>query len=344
MCFILGAALLGSAVIGAAGSMSAASTQAGAAENAANIQQGMFNTVTGNEAPWVHGGQAANSYLNYLMGVPGYQNYNTAGATTSPTTASGTSGANPTGGGQGVASGGFGSLLSPFTTAQFQQYSPMFNFQQQQGIQGTLNQDTSGSGALSGAAQKDLMSFNQNLANTAFPAAFNIWNTQQGNIYQRLAQISQTGQAAGTNQASGASAFGSSIGTQVANAGTAQAGGIVGATNSIGSALPWLMNGSSGSASNLFGGGTSLSSLGIASGADTGPTGYALTGSDRRLKMDIERIGEMPSGLPKYRYRYVFAPESVYIGVMADEAEQMFPEAVSTDASGFKMVDYSRIH
>lgn len=71
-------------------------------------------------------------------------------------------------------------------------------------------------------------------------------------------------------------------------------------------------------------------------------TGLQLFGmfSDRRLKSDIQRIGEMPSGLPVYSYIIFGEPQ---VGVMADEAEQLFPEAVMTHSSGFKMVDYARI-
>jgi hypothetical protein len=65
--------------------------------------------------------------------------------------------------------------------------------------------------------------------------------------------------------------------------------------------------------------------------------------SDRRLKRDIKRIGEMPSGLPVYSYRYIWSDEP-QIGVMAQEALGMIPDAVLTHPSGFLMVDYSRIH
>lgn len=71
-------------------------------------------------------------------------------------------------------------------------------------------------------------------------------------------------------------------------------------------------------------------------------TGLQLFGmfSDRRLKSNIERIGELASGLPVYSYVIFGEPQ---IGVMADEAEQLFPEAVTMHASGYKMVDYARI-
>jgi hypothetical protein len=52
------------------------------------------------------------------------------------------------------------------------------------------------------------------------------------------------------------------------------------------------------------------------------PTEYI---SDRRLKTNITRIGALPSGLPVYRYNYIWSAET-YIGVMAQEALQFFPE------------------
>jgi len=63
--------------------------------------------------------------------------------------------------------------------------------------------------------------------------------------------------------------------------------------------------------------------------------------SDRRLKRDIERVGALPSGLPVYRYRYLWS-DAPQIGVMADEAREMFPGAVA-EFDGFLAVDYSRI-
>jgi hypothetical protein len=65
--------------------------------------------------------------------------------------------------------------------------------------------------------------------------------------------------------------------------------------------------------------------------------------SDIRLKRDIERVGELPSGLPVYDFRYLWSDEP-YRGVMAHEAAEIFPAAVSAHESGYLMVDYSRIN
>lgn len=233
MSAVAAAVIAGGAVVAAGvsayGANQAAQTQAGAAQNAQNIQQGMFNTTLANEAPFLQAGQQATGQLNYLLGI-GSPN-NTTGAT-----------------------GAFGSLNAPFTSDMMKQYSPAYQFQMQQGQQGVLNQDAGGAGALSGAALKDLTSFNQNYANTAFNNAFNQYNTQQTNTFNRLASIAQMGQGAASNQATGGSNFASSIGNSATNVGTALAGGQVGVANAISggvsSAAPWLGMYNSGSPSS----------------------------------------------------------------------------------------------
>lgn len=66
--------------------------------------------------------------------------------------------------------------------------------------------------------------------------------------------------------------------------------------------------------------------------------------SDIRLKQNIKQISELPSGLGWYRYEYTYAPGEVQYGVMAQEAREVFPEAIHEDADGFLRVDYSKIH
>lgn len=61
--------------------------------------------------------------------------------------------------------------------------------------------------------------------------------------------------------------------------------------------------------------------------------------SDRRLKRNIERIGTAPNGLGIYSYQYE-GIRMPMVGFMADEVEKIHPEAVTTHASGYKMVRY----
>jgi hypothetical protein len=77
--------------------------------------------------------------------------------------------------------------------------------------------------------------------------------------------------------------------------------------------------------------------MGLGGAAMMAPVG---TFSDRRLKSNIERVGTHPIGIGIYEYDIFDRRER---GVMADEVESVKPEAVSTHASGFKMVDYSQL-
>lgn len=63
--------------------------------------------------------------------------------------------------------------------------------------------------------------------------------------------------------------------------------------------------------------------------------------SDRRLKRNVRRIGTHDLGIGIYSYDYVWGEPGV--GVMADELEEVLPEAVSVHPSGFKMVNYGML-
>ena len=84
---------------------------------------------------------------------------------------------------------------------------------------------------------------------------------------------------------------------------------------------------------NMMGGLLGLGKLGLSA---------ASMMSDRRLKRDIARIGALASGLPVYAFRYLWS-DVPQIGVMAQEALGLFPDAVSRHSSGYLMVDYGRI-
>ncbi len=243
-----GAGLIG-AGISANAAGNAADEQAQASQNALNISEGQFNTINQQESPYNQSGMGALGQLNYLLGT------GTPGATgaggTAPTASSSTAGQ-------------YGSLLTPFNTQNWQQLSPAYNFQMQQGQQNVLNSDAAGAGALSGSAQKDLINYNQGLANTSFNNAFNQYQTQQGNIFSRLSGIANLGQSAASQTAQSGTALAGQAAQSATNIGTAQAGGTVGAANAISgglssAALPWLVNGGGGSG---YGGG-SLSDAGI---------------------------------------------------------------------------------
>jgi hypothetical protein len=63
--------------------------------------------------------------------------------------------------------------------------------------------------------------------------------------------------------------------------------------------------------------------------------------SDRRLKTDIKKVGKTDSGLSVYTYKYK-GENKTHMGVMAQEVEEVFPEAV-TEIDGYKAVYYDLI-
>lgn len=62
--------------------------------------------------------------------------------------------------------------------------------------------------------------------------------------------------------------------------------------------------------------------------------------SDRRLKRDIRPLGRLDNGLALYRFRYLWS-EVEMVGVIAQEALEIAPDAVILSADGFYRVDYA---
>ena len=249
----IAAAIIGSSLIGAAGASSAADTQAAGAQQAAATQQQMFNTINQQEQPFIQGGYAANTRLRDLLGI-----------------------------GDNKGAAGYGSLTSNFTPADFlANKDPGYDFQLQQGGQALRNADTPGIGALSGAALKDLIGFNQGMASTGYQNAFNRWNTQQGNVFARLSGLAGLGQNAASNVGTSGTALGTGIGQAQAAAGAAQAGGIVGMTNAL-----------SGGASSLAG----MMYMGQNTGNPLMSQGFYGNNSSGYTHVDPASVGPMPGG------------------------------------------------
>ncbi len=66
--------------------------------------------------------------------------------------------------------------------------------------------------------------------------------------------------------------------------------------------------------------------------------------SDYRVKTDIKRVGfDARTQLPIYEFAYKALPNQRFRGVMAQEVERLYPDAVSEHPYGFKMVDYAQL-
>lgn len=93
--------------------------------------------------------------------------------------------------------------------------------------------------------------------------------------------------------------------------------------------------GGMGALTGLIGAGASL--------YGSGAIGALAAVSDRRLKKDVEKIGEDSRGFNWYEFEYVWGGGRRR-GVMADEVEKVIPEAVITlPGGGYKLVNYGLV-
>ncbi len=212
-----GAGLAAAAAVGAVGSAVAGSEQASGQKAAAQTQADMFNTITQQEQPFIQPGYAAENTLSQLEGL------------SAPTGAGGTAT------GTNLPGGYLTQTFDP-TQQQLEQY-PGYQFQLDQGDLALQNANSVGGSALSGAALKNLMTFNQGLAASNYSNYFNQFQTQQNNIFNRLSGIASLGQNAAGNLGNAGTTLGTGIAQAQAGAAGSIAGGIVGATNSIGNNL-----------------------------------------------------------------------------------------------------------
>lgn len=135
-----------------------------------------------------------------------------------------------------AAVGGTG-LPTGFLTQTFgpQQFAagidPGYQWRLQQGAQGVMNSAAAGSGSLSGPALKALMEYNQGAASQEYGSSFDRFQTQQGNIFQRLSSLAGLGQSAAAGVGAQGVATGANIGANITGAANAGAAGQIGAAN-----------------------------------------------------------------------------------------------------------------
>jgi hypothetical protein len=64
--------------------------------------------------------------------------------------------------------------------------------------------------------------------------------------------------------------------------------------------------------------------------------------SDRRIKRDIELIDRLDNGLNLYRFRYL-GDDEAYVGVIAQEVQEVAPSAVTHAMDGYLHVYYDQL-
>ncbi len=230
---------------------------------------------------------------------------------------------------------GFGDLLKTFDASQMYN-DPGYQFRLGEGTKARERQLSAMGKYLSPEAAKVLERYGQEYASGEYGNAYNRFNNDQGNLFNRLAALSGFGQTssgqvigAGQNYANSATDLYTGMGNAITaanQANAAQRGSMFGNLLNLGGQLgaAYLTGGGS-----LFSGATAAKALpGIV--------------SDRRLKQDIELIGQ-ENGHNVYKFTYRDDPaKKQYIGVMADEVKEIKPEAV-IEADGYYKVNYDAI-
>lgn len=245
--------------IASSGAKSAANTQANAQDQAAANQMSMFNTIQGQEQPFMTAGTDATSSLQQLLGL---------------------SSGNSVG---GLPNGYLTQTTGPFSFDPSSiANSPGYQFAQQQGLQAVANNEAPNVGALSGPALKALTNYSTgtaaqyyndyfNQAQSQYTTNLNSQQTQQNNIFSRLSAIAGLGQNAASNTGTAGTQLGTGAAQAIAGAGASQAAGTVGSANALGSAVSGAGNAfalSSILGNNGAGGGTSSPFDGTAQGAN----------------------------------------------------------------------------
>ena len=198
-----GGATLAAGYMGSQAAKQAASQQADAARYAADLQQQQFNLTNEQQKPYREAGYSA------LSDIGGMKPY----------------------------------LTQQFTPEDFQaNIDPGYAFRLQQGQLATHRAANMAGGGVSGNALQGLQDYSQGLASQEYGNAFNRFQTQRNNIYNTLASIAGLGQTSLGQTTAAGTQTAANVGTNIANAGAAQAGGTVGSANAIGGALQGIGN------------------------------------------------------------------------------------------------------
>lgn len=210
----------------------------------------------------------------------------------------------------------FGSLQQKFGTAEFEA-DPGYQFRQAEGNK-AIDRAMAARGKFnSPEAIKALAGYNQDLASQEYGNAYNRYSADQSNIYNRLANVAGAGQVAGQQLVGQGGQYAGNVGNLT-----------TGLVNAQQAAQQQNAQRSSSMWGNLIGAGATI--------------GAGFAASDRRLKKNIVLIGNN-GDINIYQFRYKDNDDKLYQGVMAQEIQENYPDAVITGDNGFYMVDYNKI-
>lgn len=123
-----------------------------------------------------------------------------------------------------------GALTRKFGAADFEA-DPGYQFQLAEGEQAANRAAAARGGYNSGRTLKELMRYGQGLASTTYQDAYNRYNTDQSNLYNRLAGIAGTGQTAATTLGNAGANYAANVGNTLTGGANAQAASRIAGAN-----------------------------------------------------------------------------------------------------------------
>lgn len=214
---VVAAAVVGSAVVGGVMSNKASKTQAAATGDASaaqlqaqretnDMQWKMYEQNRKDQAPWLKAGETALGQLSTGLKAGGEFNRN-------------------------------------FQVSDFQK-DPGYAFRQSEGLKAIDNSAAARASSLSGATLKALTKYGQDFASNEFNNAYNRWNNDTSNRFNRIAgvagvgqqavnQVGAYGQQTASNIAQGNMNTANNVASNTIQAGNARASGYVGTANAV---------------------------------------------------------------------------------------------------------------
>jgi hypothetical protein len=213
--YMVPSAMVANALIGSSAARSAASTQAEAQQRALDLQALQYQQQRADLQPFVSAGTTAQNRLLDFMGLS-----------------------------KNTGAEGFGRYAKDFSMSDFEA-DPGYGFRLAEGQKQLDRQAAIRGGQISGSAMKAAARYGQDMGPQEYTNAYNRYQTNRANQLNPLFNLTASGQASATNQATAAGNYGTQAGQGMTNIGGAQAAGTMASANALGNALGQYLNYSS---------------------------------------------------------------------------------------------------
>lgn len=196
-------------LLGSESSNNAANAQVQAGQESNATQLAMYNQNRADMEPWRRTGENALSKLELGLGLADSKY---------------------------AGDGSYGALTRPFSMNDFKA-DPGYGFRLSEGMKAIERSAAARGNLLSGSALKGISRYGQDSASQEFGNAYNRFNQDQANKFNRLASISGIGQTTAQQVANQGASVANSIGQTQQGIGNARASGYIGGANALAGGL-----------------------------------------------------------------------------------------------------------